>query len=430
MARDPQDREWRDTTLADVASDVAYGYTESATDEKVGPHFLRITDIQNGTVDWDSVPYCPISASDHAKYKLEPDDIVVARTGNSTGENFIFRADTDAVFASYLIRFRIDHSKACPLFVWYCMRAPTWWSFVNNSKTGSAQAGANAKVLGSFPLTLPPLHEQQAIAEILGSLDDKIELNQRMNRALEQMARAIFKAWFIDFEPVKAKAEGATRYPGMPQYVFDQLPDQLVETELGLIPKGWEVRPLGDVLDITMGQSPPSEFYNEICEGLPFHQGVRDYGFRFPKHRVYCTLEARIAHEGDVLLSVRAPVGRINVADRRLVIGRGLAAARHPDGCSSYALYLLKHIFAEEDAVGDGTIYKAITKKFLFAMPVVCPSDGVVMEAERLLDPVDALLGNGVREIRVLAEMRDTLLPKLISGELRVSENGEVNHGG
>lgn len=313
-----------------------------------------------------------------------------------------------------------------PRFLYYLLEN----SNLHQWRGGSGQPLLNQRTLSCIPVSVPEPKLQVSIGEVLGSLDDKIELNRRTNRALEQMARAIFKAWFIDFEPVKAKAEGATSFSGMPQDVFDQLPDQLVETELGLTPKGWEVRPLGGVLDITMGQSPPSEFYNEVYEGLPFHQGVRDYGFRFPQHRVYCTLEARIAHEGDVLLSVRAPVGRINVADRRLVIGRGLAAARHPDGCSSYALYLLKHLFAEEDAVGDGTIYKAITKKFLFAMPVVCPPDGVVMEAERLLEPVDALLGNGVRELRVLAEMRDTLLPKLISGELRVSEDGEVNHGG
>jgi len=197
MASERQGRYCVQTTLSDVASEIAYGYTQSATDQKVGPHFLRITDIQNGSVDWYSVPYCPISPSDHTKYKLERDDIVVARTGNSTGENFIFRADKDVVFASYLIRFRIDPNKACPLFVWYCMRSATWWSFVNNSKTGSAQAGANAKVLGRFPLNLPPLSEQHTVAEILGSLDDKIESNRRTNRTLEKMARAIFKAWFI-----------------------------------------------------------------------------------------------------------------------------------------------------------------------------------------------------------------------------------------
>ena len=115
--------EWEEVTLAELSSSVSYGYTESASSEKVGPHFLRITDIQNGVVDWNTVPYCPISEKEHKKYKLFKGDVVVARTGNSTGENYIFEGDTDAVFASYLIRFRIDPSKSIPKFVWYTMRS-------------------------------------------------------------------------------------------------------------------------------------------------------------------------------------------------------------------------------------------------------------------------------------------------------------------
>ncbi len=278
----------------------------------------------------------------------------------------------------------------------------------------------------AFHVCTPPIGEQRAIAEILGSLDDKIELNRRMNRVLEDMARAIFKAWFVDFEPVKAKADGATGFPGMPQEVFVQLPDRFTDSELGPVPEGWEATCLGEMLDITMGQSPPSKHYNDDGNGLPFHQGVRYYGSRFPDHRVFCTLESRLAEANDVLLSVRAPVGRINVADRRMVIGRGLAAARHPEGCCSYTLYMLKHMFAEEDSVGDGTIYKAVTKKFLLQMPVVDAPITVVREAEALLAPIDHIIAMNERESRVLAGLRDTLLPKLISEKLRVPQAEKI----
>jgi type I restriction enzyme S subunit len=103
--------EWTSAALAEISSDVSYGYTESASSEKVGPRFLRITDIQNGIVNWAEVPYCPITPENHDKYKLHEGDIVVARTGNSTGENFLYQGGVDAVFASYLIRFRIDRQK-------------------------------------------------------------------------------------------------------------------------------------------------------------------------------------------------------------------------------------------------------------------------------------------------------------------------------
>src|ERR1035437_703918 len=190
--------EWEETTLADISANVSYGYTESASDQKVGPRFLRITDIQNGVVNWSNVPYCPISKADHGKYRLQSGDIVVARTGNSTGENFLYRGIEDAVFASYLIRFRINPEEADPAFIWYNLRSKRWWNFINSSKTGSAQPGANAKVLGQFPVSLPPLTEQKSIAQILASLDDKIELNRRMNETLEALAQSLFKSWFVD----------------------------------------------------------------------------------------------------------------------------------------------------------------------------------------------------------------------------------------
>jgi type I restriction enzyme S subunit len=131
-------------------------------------------------------------------------------------------------------------------------------------------------------------------------------------------------------------------------------------------------------------------------------------------------VERRIAEPGDVLLSVRAPVGRINVADRRLVLGRGLAGLRHPSDCQSFLLYQLAHTFPEEDAVGDGTIYKAVTKRFLSQMPVLAPLDDVQSAFESIARPLDEFVAASEIESRKLADMRDYLLPKLLSGQVRV----------
>ncbi len=138
----------------------------------------------------------------------------------------------------------------------------------------------------AFNVCLPPLPEQRAIAHILGTLDDKIELNRRMNETLEAMARALFKSWFVDFDPVRAKAEG--RDPGLPQPLADLFPDSFEDSELGEIPRGWRVGCVDDEFDLTMGQSPPGDTYNEAGDGLPFYQGRTDFGFRFPTRRVYC----------------------------------------------------------------------------------------------------------------------------------------------
>ncbi len=287
--------------------------------------------------------------------------------------------------------------------------------------TGTTVVGIKQRELRQVLIPLPPIEEQRAIALVLGSLDDKIELNRRMNRTLEQMAAAIFKAWFVDFEPVRAKASGAASFPGMPQPVFDALPATFADSELGPIPEGWNLKPLKDATCLTMGQSPKSEFYNTTGDGLPFHQGVTNYGERFPVHKTYCTVEKRVAEPGDILFSVRAPVGRINVADERLIVGRGLAAIRHNQDWQSFMLYALKHQFAEEDSIGDGTIFTAVTKKDMEGIRIVEPTEAIGIGYEKLASAIDQQIGLNDRESRTLTETRDALLPKLLSGEVRVN---------
>ena len=306
-------------------------------------------------------------------------------------------------------------------FIYYVARSPHFRSYSIGQMTGtSGRQRVPIDAVKSFEMPLPPLAEQRAIAGVLGALDDKIEQNRQTAQALERLARAIFRAWFVDFEPVKAKAAGADSFPSMPQHVFDALPTRFLDSENGPVPEGWEVKTISESIRLTMGQSPPSEFYNESGEGLPFHQGVTDYGFRFPTHRVYCTTEGRIAEPQDVLLSVRAPVGRINVADRRLVLGRGLAGLRHRSNRQSFLRQQICHVFAEEDAFGDGTIYKAVTKRFLEQMPLLLPSKQAQEAFENLARPLDDLIAVREVESRKLAETRDLLLPKLLSGQVRV----------
>ena len=306
-------------------------------------------------------------------------------------------------------------------FIYYVVRSPHFRSYSIGQMTGtSGRQRVPIDAVKSFEMPLPPLAEQRTIAGVLGALDDKIEQNRQTAQALERLARAIFRVWFVDFEPVKAKAAGADSFPSMPQHVFEALPTRFVDSEIGPVPEGWEVKTISESIRLTMGQSPPSEFYNESGEGLPFHQGVTDYGFRFPTHRVYCTTEGRIAEPQDVLLSVRAPVGRINVADRRLVLGRGLAGLRHRSDRQSFLRQQICHVFAEEDAIGDGTIYKAVTKRFLEQMPLLLPSKQAQEVFENLARPLDDLIAVREIESRKLAETRDVLLPKLLSGQVRV----------
>jgi type I restriction enzyme S subunit len=255
-----------------------------------------------------------------------------------------------------------------------------------------------------FPITLPPLPVQKRIATILSAYDDLIENNTRRIKILEEMAQAIYREWFVHF-----------RFPGHKKV-------RLVNSPLGPIPESWEAKKLGEVCDIVMGQSPKSEFYNEQGEGLPFHQGVTDFGPHFPIDRVYSTMQNRIAEAGDILFSVRAPVGRINVTLKRIVIGRGLCAIRNRQGHQVFTLHQLKERFAEEDTMGGGTIFKAVTKDDVQGIDFLQPTDQTIHAFEERCRPLDKLIELLTQKNVNLRTTRDLLLPRLISGELDVSD--------
>lgn len=318
----------------------------------------------------------------------------------------------------------IDHT-----FFYYLLRylKPNFVGIARNKQT-TGLGHVTKRDLENIEAAYPELPEQRAIAQILGTLDDKIELNRRISETLEAMARALFKSWFVDFDPVRAKAEGRWQrgqsLPGLPAHLYDLFPGRIVDSELGEIPEGWEMGCVDDGFDLTMGQSPPGTTYNEAREGMPFYQGRADFQFRFPVQRVYCTAPTRLAKAGDTLISVRAPVGDINIASEECAIGRGVAAARHKSGSRSYTYYFmsgLAEVFARFEA--EGTVFGSISKKDFHAIPCVVVPTKVVRAFELLCAPVDGRIEICERQSRTLAALRDTLLPKLISGELRVKNS-------
>jgi len=276
----------------------------------------------------------------------------------------------------------------------------------------------------------------RAIVYILGTLDNKIELNRRMSQTLEEMARAIFKSWFVDFDPVRAKAAVRREHPdwtnaqvsraacpNLKPEIAELFPDRFVDSELGEIPEGWKIGCIGNEFNITMGQSPPGNTYNEVGEGLPFYQGRTDFGFRFPMRRVYCTAPTRLAKKGDTLISVRAPVGDINIATEDCAIGRGVAAARHKSGSRSYT-YQFMHakadVFARFEA--EGTVFGSIGKKDFNIIRCLVPPKIVVTAFDRLIVQLDDRISINENQSYTLAALRDALLPKLISGDIRVKD--------
>ena len=208
---------------------------------------------------------------------------------------------------------------------------------------------------------------------------------------------------------------------GMGKEIAALFPDSFVDSELGEIPEGWGVKALGECFDLTMGQSPPGSTYNEHSKGLPFFQGRSDFGFRYPENRKFCTAPTRIAQPGDTLVSVRAPVGDINMAWERCCIGRGVAALRHKSGAMSFSYYSTWTIqTALREYEHTGTVFGAINRSQFKALRVIEPDPSIVNAFDSCARPLDARISSSITESRSLAALRDTLLPKLISGEVRV----------
>ena len=268
--------------------------------------------------------------------------------------------------------------------------------------TGSAQPKLNQANLLKIPIKIPVnLSDQRKIAGILSALDSKIENNNKINANLEAQAEALFKSWFVDFTPFK-----------------DQ---PFVNSELGPIPQGWKVGTLGDIANIIMGQSPAGSSYNERGNGVIFYQGRTEFGFRFPNVRLYTTMPKRYAEPMSILLSVRAPVGDINVAIEKCCIGRGLASISSKRGLHSFLLYLVKSLKNRLEVFnGEGTVFGSINKNTLMQFKIIIPPIEMQEKFNEIIQRHDCMVLELHKEIINLSTQRDTLLPKLMSGEIKL----------
>lgn len=333
-------------------------------------------------------------------YAFDQEAILLA--GNNADGNFsikYYKGKFNAYQRTYVItpiRGKVDIK-----FLYYalslCLK-----QFKNMSQ-GTSTKFLTVTILNSFSVQLPSISDQHRIASILSSLDRKIELNNKINADLEEMAQAIFKNWFVDFEPFK---DG-----------------KFVDSELGMVPEGWKVGTLADIAEITMGQSPAGNSLNENREGMIFYQGSSDFGFRFPSIRVFTTEPKRLAVANSVLFSVRAPVGDINVAKEECCIGRGVASIKSKYGHDSYLFYTMKSLHKLFDSFdGEGTVFGSINKKTLSAIQILLPSDGIVEQFNNIASSFDDRIRSLSDESSRLSLLRDTLLPRLMSGELEVPE--------
>ena len=426
-------------TLADACSAINYGLTASASPDSAGPKFLRITDIVSGQLDWNTVPHVVADNDSITKYRLYDGDIVIARTGASTGASLYVKNPPIAVFASYLVRLQAKPDFDARFLAYY-LKSKEFAEFIRGVLGDkSAQPNASASTMTAAPLSAPrDKTEQRAIAHILGTLDDKIELNRRMNETLEEMARALFKSWFVDFDPVRAKMEG--RDTGLPPDVAALFPDRLVDSELGEIPEGWEVKALGKCIDVARGLSYKGSGLSS--DGMPMHNlnsiyeggGYKDDGIKY--------------YNGDYHLRHIIQPGEVIVANTeqghdRLLIGfAAIVPKRFGDnGLFSHHIYRVrpKDSFAltpdficqllntkamhnTVSGYSTGTTVNMLPVDALRIPSIVVPPLQVVTTFSTLAKVARIRQEKLMAESRTLAALRDTLLPKLVSGEIRIGQ--------
>ena len=280
-------------------------------------------------------------------------------------------------------------------------------------------------------LSVPPLPEQRAIAHVLGTLDDKIELNRRMNETLEAMARALFKSWFVDFDPVRAKMEG--RDTGLPEDIADLFPDRLVDSEMGEVPLGWKVSQIGDEVDAVGGSTPSTKELSYWHQGEHYWATPKDLSKLSSPVLLETTrkitdaglrkISSRTLPVGTVLLSSRAPIGYLAIAEIPTAVNQGFIAMRCERRLPNfYVLYWCEQNLGYIRDIAGGSTFAEISKKTFRTVPVVVPPKAILVTYQRLIRPLYDLLVANVKEAATLAALRDTLLPKLISGEIRLRQ--------
>ncbi|HKY32223.1 MAG TPA: restriction endonuclease subunit S [Candidatus Polarisedimenticolia bacterium] len=428
--------EWRVARIEDVAEKVAMGpFGSSIKVETFVPAGIPVISGQHlhGSKVDDSLTFNFVTA-EHAERlrnaNVTSGDVIFTHAGNIGQVAYV---PATSQFKRYVISqrqfyMRCDRSKVLPEYIVAYFKTPEGRHqlLANTSQTGVPSIAQPVTYLRMIEIPLPPLLEQRAIAHILGTLDDKIELNRRMNETLEAMARALFKSWFVDFDPVRAKAEG--RDPGLPNPLADLFPDSFGDSELGEIPKGWKAGTLRDVSalnpEVWSKHTRPSQINYVDLSNTKWGR----IDAIIPYQAVDAPSRAqRVLRRGDTIVgTVRPGNGSYAfVSDDGLTGSTGFAVLRPCTPQYEEFVYLAVTAVENIDALAhlaDGGAYPAVRPETVAATPVVLPDEKVLKWFSLASDPFLGKMAHNDRQSRTLFALRDTLLPKLISGELRVKD--------
>jgi type I restriction enzyme, S subunit len=447
--------DWRIRTLGEL-SNIAYGYTAKAAAEPIGPKLLRITDIQNNSVDWDNVPYCKIVEEEHKKHKLITGDIVFARTGATTGKSYMVSSPPDAVCASYLIRLRLRSSELLPRFVRYYFDTRAYWDAVSTGISGSAQGGFNASKLGALRVPLPPLHEQERTVTILDEAFAGLTIATANAEKNLKNARELFESYlqavFDQTKPLRVAdsgQEGSSNWQGAAKLddtdstrTGGRAPStRHIEGRRSLcvgMPKseariGWKWRALDELARMESGHTPSRRRPEYWGGDIPWI-GIRDAKAAHGRE-ISETLEftnklglenssARLLPGQTVCLSRTASVGYVTVMGRRMATSQDFvnwvcSEKLHPQFLMYLFLAQGEEILKFSSGAVHQTIYFPEAKAFHICLPSVGEQNRIVATLDALREQAQKLEAHYKQRIAALAETKQAILQKAFSGELR-----------
>jgi type I restriction enzyme S subunit len=413
-----------------------------ATPEKIdrGPVFLSISSLVSGRIDLSQSAH--LSEQDFVKWtrRVTPqkDDLVFSYE-TRLGEAALIPEGLRCCLGRRMALIRAYEDLVYPKYLLYFFLSPLLQNQIRQATIcGSTVERLALADIAKFRIPLPPLAEQKAIAAVLGALDDKIELNRRMNATLESMARALFQSWFVDFDPVRAKLDPpqADQPTALDPATAALFPSSFEDSELGHIPKGWNIQPVGEVVDC-VGGGTPSTAEPKYWEGGTHHWTTpKDFSSlqapvlldtdRKLTDAGIAKISSGLLPAGTLLLSSRAPVGYLAIAAMPVAINQGFIALKCNERASNFfMLNWCQKNMAEIEGRATGTTFAEISKQNFRPIPVVLPPKELMAAFTAKVASIYAQITANLHQSRTLATLRDTLLPKLLSGELSVAAAAE-----
>jgi type I restriction enzyme S subunit len=365
------------------------------------------------------------------EYLLRVGDIVFGRKG-AVERSAQIQSEEDGYFlGSDGIRIRLNSNMIEPRFIAYQLQTLAHRSWMIQHAAGTTMPSLNEGIIRRIPIVLMPLAEQKAIASILGTLDDKIEVNRRMNATLEAMARALFQSWFVDFDPVRAKMDG--RQPaGLDAETAARFPNAFQNSKLGAIPHGWEAAPLSDKIQLLSGGTPKTSETSYWGGDIPWYS-VRDapsesdvWVIRTDKHVTKLGISnsaAQVFPEKTTIISARGTVGKLALTAVPMAMNQSCYGIRGITGYGDYfTYYLIREATAQLQQRTHGTVFDTITTETFRTLDCVLPTPEITVAFDDLVEPLLGQIRANLHQTSILASLRDTLLPKLLSGELTIPQ--------